>query len=83
MAGLLRQAQLGVLAHTKVRLVTVDHLGLIGGDRRMSTYDRVSTQARELKEFAKRHGVAVFLATSEACWITGELIHVNGGLYMA
>jgi 3-oxoacyl-[acyl-carrier protein] reductase len=27
--------------------------------------------------------VAVFLATSEACWITGELIHVNGGFYMA
>jgi len=27
--------------------------------------------------------VAVFLATSEACWITGELIHVNGGVYMA
>jgi 3-oxoacyl-[acyl-carrier protein] reductase len=27
--------------------------------------------------------VAVFLATSDACWITGELIHVNGGFYMA
>src|SRR5262245_27898534 len=27
--------------------------------------------------------VAVFLATSEAGWITGELIHVNGGFYMA
>ena len=27
--------------------------------------------------------VAVFLATSEAAWITGELIHVNGGFYMA
>jgi NAD(P)-dependent dehydrogenase (short-subunit alcohol dehydrogenase family) len=27
--------------------------------------------------------VAVFLTTSEAGWITGELIHVNGGFYMA
>jgi 3-oxoacyl-[acyl-carrier protein] reductase len=27
--------------------------------------------------------VAVFLATEEACRITGELIHVNGGAYMA
>jgi NAD(P)-dependent dehydrogenase (short-subunit alcohol dehydrogenase family) len=27
--------------------------------------------------------VAVFLASEEACWITGEVIHVNGGAYMA
>jgi 3-oxoacyl-[acyl-carrier protein] reductase len=27
--------------------------------------------------------VAVFLATADAAWITGELIHVNGGAYMA
>ena len=27
--------------------------------------------------------VAVFLATDEARRITGELIHVNGGAYMA
>ena len=27
--------------------------------------------------------VAVFLASDEAGWITGELIHVNGGFYMA
>lgn len=42
-----------------VRAVFVDHLGLIGGDRKMSTYDRTSLQARELKELAKRRGVAV------------------------
>jgi replicative DNA helicase len=45
-----------------IRAVTIDHLGLIGGDRRMSTYDRVSTQVREIKELAKRHNVAVILA---------------------
>jgi replicative DNA helicase len=44
-----------------VRAVCVDHLGLIGGDRNMTTYDRVSTQARELKELAKRLEVAVIL----------------------
>ena len=27
--------------------------------------------------------VAVFLATDDAAWITGEVIHANGGLYMA
>jgi NAD(P)-dependent dehydrogenase (short-subunit alcohol dehydrogenase family) len=27
--------------------------------------------------------VAVFLATEEAAWITGEVIHTNGGFYMA
>lgn len=44
---------------TAVRAVFVDHLGLIGGDRKMSTYDRTSLQARELKELAKRRNVAV------------------------
>lgn len=44
-----------------VRVVCVDHLGLIGGDRTMSTYDRVSTHARELKEMAKREDCAVIL----------------------
>lgn len=62
MAAKLRQIQAGPLRGAPVRLVTVDHLGLIGGDRRMSTYDRVSTQARELKELAKRFNVAVILA---------------------
>jgi replicative DNA helicase len=45
----------------QIRVVCVDHLGLIGGDRTMSTYDRVSTHARELKELAKREEVAVIL----------------------
>lgn len=45
----------------QVRAVLIDHLGLIGGDRSMTTYDRVSTQARELKELAKRLDVAVIL----------------------
>jgi replicative DNA helicase len=58
----LRQIQAGPLKGVPLRLVTVDHLGLIGGDRRMSTYDRVSTQARELKELAKRFSVAVHVA---------------------
>jgi replicative DNA helicase len=62
MAAKLRQLQAGILKDIPVRLVTVDHLGLIGGDRKMSTYDRVSTQARELKELAKRFECTVLLA---------------------
>jgi len=27
--------------------------------------------------------VAVFLASEEAAWISGEVIHVNAGAYMA
>ena len=62
MAGQLRRLQAGPLRGVPIRLVTVDHLGLIGGDRKMSTYDRVSTQARELKELAKRFDLSVLLA---------------------
>jgi replicative DNA helicase len=62
MTAKLRQIQAGPLRGVPIRLVTVDHLGLIGGDRKMSTYDRVSTQARELKELAKRFNVSVVLA---------------------
>lgn len=58
----LRQIQKGPLAGIPVRLVTIDHLGLIGGDRVLSTYDRVSTQAREIKELAKRANCGVLLA---------------------
>jgi replicative DNA helicase len=61
-AAKLRQIQAGPLRGIPIRLVTVDHLGLIGGDRKMSTYDRVSVQARELKELAKRFNVTVVLA---------------------
>jgi 3-oxoacyl-[acyl-carrier protein] reductase len=53
-----------------------------------NTEEQLAVRAREIPlgrmaqpdEIAR---VAVFLATSEACWITGELIHVNGGFYMA
>ena len=53
-----------------------------------NTEEQLADRAREIplgrmaqpEEIAR---VAVFLATSEACWITGELIHVNGGFYMA
>jgi replicative DNA helicase len=62
MAMKLRQIQAAQLRGVPIRLVTVEHLGLIGGDRKMSTYDRVSTQARELKELAKRFNVTVVLA---------------------
>jgi replicative DNA helicase len=44
-----------------VELLVIDYLGLLGGDRRMSTYDRVSTQAREIKDLAKRQDCAVLL----------------------
>jgi replicative DNA helicase len=62
MARRVRQIANGPLKHVPVRLVTIDHLGLIGGDRALSTYDRVSVQARETKELAKRLETAVLLA---------------------
>ena len=62
MAAKLRQIQAGPLKGIPIRLITIDHLGLIGGDRRMTTYDRVSTQAREIKELAKRWQASVVLA---------------------
>lgn len=42
--------------------ITIDHLGLVGGDRKLATYDRVSLQVREIKELAKHHNLAVILA---------------------
>jgi replicative DNA helicase len=62
MDGYVRSLKVGAMRGTPIRLITVDHLGLIGGDRGLSTYDRVSTQARELKELAKRHNVALLVA---------------------
>jgi len=40
-------------------LVIVDYLGLIGHRRPGSTYEQVSLVARELKNFAKKHRVAL------------------------
>ncbi len=57
-----RQIAQGPLKGIPIRLITIDHLGLVGGDRGLSTYDRVSTQAREVKELAKRMESAVLLA---------------------
>lgn len=64
MASVLRQIQApdGPLCSEPIGLITIDHLGLIGGDRTLSTYDRVSVQAREIKELAKTSGCAVLLA---------------------
>lgn len=42
-----------------VSLVTIDYLGLIGGERSLSTYDRISQTATGLKGLAKRCNVAV------------------------
>jgi replicative DNA helicase len=39
--------------------VVIDYLGLVGGDRGSSTYDRTSNTARDLKDVAKRLGVAI------------------------
>lgn len=58
----IQQVQKGPLSGVPIRLVTIDHLGLIGGDRGLTTYDRVSTQAREIKELAKRANCGVLLA---------------------
>lgn len=62
MSRRLRRLEQTTYAQEPIRAVTIDHLGLIGGDTRLSTYDRVSKQAREIKELAKRHRVAVVLA---------------------
>ena len=53
-----------------------------------NTEEQIAERAREIplgriaqpEEIAK---VAVFLASAESGWVTGELIHVNGGFYMA
>jgi replicative DNA helicase len=58
----LRQIAQGPLRGIPIGLVTIDHLGLVGGDRSLSTYDRVSAQSRDIKELAKRAGCAVLLA---------------------
>lgn len=57
-----RQIQQKPLRDVPLGLIVIDHLGLLGGDRRMTTYDRVSVQAREIKELAKRLGCVVVLA---------------------
>ena len=44
------------------QLVLIDHLGLVGGYRGSSTYDRVSAIARDTKEMAKRTRCAVVIA---------------------
>lgn len=42
------------------RLAIVDYLGLIrGSNRNLKTYERVSETARELKDFAKKHKIAL------------------------
>lgn len=58
----LRQIANGPLRGIPIGLVTIDHLGLVGGDRKLTTYDRVSAQSRDIKELAKRHGCGVLLA---------------------
>ena len=53
-----------------------------------NTEEQIAERAREIplgriaqpEEIAR---IAVFLASEESGWITGELIHVNGGAYMA
>lgn len=57
-----RQIQLGPLKDMPLGVIVIDHLGLIGGDRKLSTYDRISAQAREIKELAKSLRCVVVLA---------------------
>lgn len=62
MSTILRRLQDGPMRDTPIRAVTIDHLGLVAGHDRHEEYTRVSRIARELKDFAKRHGVVVMLA---------------------
>lgn len=62
MATILRRLQDGPMRDTPIRVVTVDHLGLVAGHDRHEEYTRVSRIARELKDFAKRFGVVVMVA---------------------
>jgi replicative DNA helicase len=62
MSQRLRRLQEGEFRNRPIRAITIDHLGLIGGDRKLATYDRVSLQVREIKELAKAHNLAVILA---------------------
>jgi hypothetical protein len=48
-----------------------------------NTEEQLAVRAREIPlgrmaQPAEIASVAVFLATTEACWITGEMIHING-----
>ena len=61
MSNRITQAELGPLRGKKVGVVIVDHLGMVGGDYD-GEYERISSQARDLKDLAKRHKVAVLLA---------------------
>jgi replicative DNA helicase len=62
MSTVLRRLQDGPMRDTPIRVVTIDHLGLVAGHDRHEEYTRVSRIARELKDFAKRHGVVVMVA---------------------
>lgn len=62
MATLIDRILDGPLKGVSLGAVTIDHLGLIGGDRKLTTYDRLSIQAREIKELAKRYACSVLLA---------------------
>ena len=46
-----------------VSVVTIDHLGLIGGYRGKSRYERVSAIAEDLQAMTKRLGVVSLIAT--------------------
>jgi replicative DNA helicase len=43
----------------EITCVSIDHLSLIGGNQKLSTYDRMSLNAREIKAFAKDERVCI------------------------
>lgn len=49
-------------ANHKFGLVLIDHLGLVGGHTNLRPYERISISAKEVKDLAKRCGVAIVLA---------------------
>ena len=53
----------------------------LGGAGALAVAGCAGVRGRKLEELDPR--VAVFLASEDAVFITGELIHANGGAYLA
>ena len=59
---LIEEARRSEMWSGPLRVVGIDYLGLVGHAKPGSPYEQVSRAAREIKNFAKRHRVAVVMA---------------------